>query len=136
MSAGVVTKEECLARHEELMGKLESIERRLFVDNGSPSIQTRLERHDLVIRALLWVVSVVAGTAIAPAFMARESSSGRYLLTYTPPPNGKSCLRYYRREFLGSTRRMFRSTPNMAIALGTPRPGVVLRTSGEPIWRP
>ena len=70
MSAGVVTKEECLARHEELMGKLESIERRLFVDNGSPSIQTRLERHDLVIRALLWVVSVVMGTAIAGAVSA------------------------------------------------------------------
>ena len=70
MSAGVVTKEECLARHEELMEKLDSIERRLFVDNGSPSIQTRLERPDLVIRALLWVVSVVAGTAIAGAVSA------------------------------------------------------------------
>ena len=67
MSAGVVTKEECLARHEELMGKLDSIERRLFVDNGSPSIQTRLARHEMVIHALLWVVSVVMGTAIAGA---------------------------------------------------------------------
>ena len=70
MSAGVVTKEECLARHEELMGKLDSIEKRLFVDNGSPSIQTRLERHEMVIHALLWVVSVVAGTAIAGAVSA------------------------------------------------------------------
>jgi hypothetical protein len=65
-----VTKEECLKRHEELMGKLDGIERRLFVDNGSPSMQTRLERHDLVIRALLWVVSVVLGTAIACAVSA------------------------------------------------------------------
>ena len=65
MGGGVVTKEECLARHEELMAKLDSIERRLFVDNGSPSIQTRLERHEMVIRALLWVVSVVMGTALA-----------------------------------------------------------------------
>ncbi len=65
MSAGVVTKEECLARHEELMEKLDSIERRLFVDNGEPSIQTRLARHEMVIHALLWVVSVVMGTAIA-----------------------------------------------------------------------
>jgi len=70
MSAGVVTKEECLARHEELMGKLDSIERRLFVDNGSPSIQTRLARHEMVIHALLWVVSVVMGTAIAGAVSA------------------------------------------------------------------
>lgn len=43
----------------------ESIEKRLFVDNGTPSIQTRLERHEMVIHALLWVVSVAAGTAIA-----------------------------------------------------------------------
>ena len=70
MGGGAVTKEECLARHEELMAKLDSIERRLFVDNGTPSIQTRLERHDLVIRALLWVVSVAAGTAIAGAVSA------------------------------------------------------------------
>ena len=65
-----VTKEDCLKRHVELMEKLDGIERRLFVDNGSPSIQTRLERHDLVIRALLWVVSVVMGTAIAGAVSA------------------------------------------------------------------
>ena len=70
MSAGVVTKEECLARHEELMEKLDSIERRLFVDNGEPSIQTRLARHEMVIHALLWVVSVVMGTAIAGAVSA------------------------------------------------------------------
>ena len=60
-----VTKDQCALQSAAVLEKLESIERRLFVDNGSPSIQTRLERHDLVIRALLWVVSVVMGTAIA-----------------------------------------------------------------------
>lgn len=60
-----VTKDHCATQSAAVLEKLESIERRLFVDNGSPSIQTRLERHDLVIRALLWVVSVVMGTAIA-----------------------------------------------------------------------
>lgn len=62
-----VTKDHCATQSAAVLEKLESIEKRLFVDNGSPSIQTRLERHDLVIRALLWVVSVVAGTAIAGA---------------------------------------------------------------------
>ena len=38
---------------------------RMFVDNGTPSIQTRLARHEMVIHALLWVMSVAAGTAIA-----------------------------------------------------------------------
>ena len=65
-----VTKDHCAAQSAAVLEKLESIERRLFVDNGTPSIQTRLERHDLVIRALLWVVSVVAGTAIAGAVSA------------------------------------------------------------------
>jgi hypothetical protein len=65
-----VTKDHCATQSAAVLEKLESIERRLFVDNGSPSIQTRLERHDLVIRALLWVVSVVMGTAIAGAVSA------------------------------------------------------------------
>ena len=65
-----VTKDHCAAQSAAVLEKLESIEKRLFVDNGSPSIQTRLERHDLVIRALLWVVSVVMGTAIAGAVSA------------------------------------------------------------------
>ena len=60
-----VTKDQCATQSAAVLEKLESIERRLFVDNGSPSIQTRLERHDMVIHALLWVVSVAAGTAIA-----------------------------------------------------------------------
>jgi hypothetical protein len=65
-----VTKDHCATQSAAVLEKLESIERRLFVDNGSPSIQTRLERHELVIRALLWVVSVVMGTAIAGAVSA------------------------------------------------------------------
>jgi hypothetical protein len=70
MMSEYVTKDHCATQSAAVLEKLESIERRLFVDNGSPSIQTRLERHDLVIRALLWVVSVVMGTAIAGAVSA------------------------------------------------------------------
>lgn len=62
-----VTKDQCALQSAAVLEKLESIERRLFVDNGTPSIQTRLERHEMVIHALLWVVSVAAGTAIAGA---------------------------------------------------------------------
>jgi len=65
-----VTKDQCALQSAAVLEKLESIEKRLFVDNGSPSIQTRLERHEMVIHALLWVVSVVAGTAIAGAVSA------------------------------------------------------------------
>jgi len=65
MGDGHVTAEECEARHGALMEKLESIERRLFVDNGSLSVQTRLARHEMVIRAILWVVTVLGGAAAA-----------------------------------------------------------------------
>ncbi len=65
-----VTKEECAAQHAAVLAKLESIESRLFVDNGHTSMQTRLARHEMVIRALLWVVSVVVGTVIAGAVSA------------------------------------------------------------------
>ena len=70
MAERVVTYSECLERHEELLGKLDGIEKRLFRDNGTLSIQTRLDRHENVIRALLWVVSVAVGTAIAGAVSA------------------------------------------------------------------
>lgn len=65
-----VTKDHCASHSAAVLEKLESIERRLFVDNGSLSMQTRLARHEMVIRALLWVVSVVVGTAIAGAVSA------------------------------------------------------------------
>jgi len=67
MQYGAVTYGACLERHEELLGKLDSIEKRLFRDNGCLSIQTRLDRHDNVIRALMWVVTVAGGTGIALA---------------------------------------------------------------------
>lgn len=60
---GHVTAAECAARHGALMEKLESIEKRLFVDNGATSVQTRLERHEMVIRAILWAVSALGGAA-------------------------------------------------------------------------
>ncbi len=44
---------------------LELIERRLFKDNGTFSIQTRLDRHERVLRVLLWAASVMAGTLLA-----------------------------------------------------------------------
>lgn len=65
-----VTTDQCATQSAAVLEKLESIEKRLFVDNGTPSIQTRLERHEMVIHALLWVVSVVMGTAIAGAVSA------------------------------------------------------------------
>jgi hypothetical protein len=46
---------------KELFDKLDSIEKRLFRDNGTISIQTRLYRHEQVIRGVLWALSVIGG---------------------------------------------------------------------------
>jgi len=67
-----VTKDTCeatssqlLESQEQLHTKLDSIEKRLFRDNGSVSIQTRLDRHEQVQRLLLWIVGIIGGTLLA-----------------------------------------------------------------------
>ena len=49
------------AESARIFEKLELIERRLFRDNGTISIQTRLDRHEQVIRGVLWALSVIGG---------------------------------------------------------------------------
>ena len=61
MSDDYVTHAECSEVNRRVLEKLASIERRLFKDNGTLSIQTRLDRHEQVIRAILWVLSVIGG---------------------------------------------------------------------------
>ena len=50
---------------EKLYEKMDSIEKRLFRDNGTLSVQTRLDRHEQVIRGLIWALSVVGGSLLA-----------------------------------------------------------------------
>ena len=56
-----------LVSHMKLHRKLDSIEKRLFKDNGHVSVQTRLDRHEQVLRALLWVVGLVVGVTVTAA---------------------------------------------------------------------
>ncbi len=56
-----ITQKACEEVSHRIFAKLESIERRLFKDNGTISIQTRLDRHEQVIRAILWALSVIGG---------------------------------------------------------------------------
>jgi len=59
------TSEMMMEKQQELLVKLESIEKRLFRDNGSVSMQTRLDRHDQALRLLLWVTGIIGGTLLA-----------------------------------------------------------------------
>ena len=72
----LVTTEVCTKRHGALMEKLDSIEKRLFVDNGSLSIQTRLARHELAIRAILWVATLSGGAGAALLVRAIAAAAG------------------------------------------------------------
>ena len=65
----------CSDTSSRILAKLDSIERRLFKDNGTVSIQTRLDRHEQVIRAILWALSVIGG-----AFLTSLVVSGLFLL--------------------------------------------------------
>ncbi len=59
-----VTQRHCGEIASKVLAKLEAIERRLFHDNGTLSIQTRIDRHEQILKGLLWVTSVTVGTAL------------------------------------------------------------------------
>jgi len=55
--------------HREILDKMDAIEKRLFHDNGTLSIQTRIERHEQILKALLWATSIVVGTLLTAGVM-------------------------------------------------------------------
>jgi hypothetical protein len=55
--------------HRQILAKMEAIERRLFKDNGTLSIQTRIERHEQILKVLLWATSIVVGTVLTCGVM-------------------------------------------------------------------
>ena len=72
-----VTGRDCETISARIFAKLDSIEKRLFRDNGTLSIQTRLDRHEQVIRAVLWALSVIGGI-----FLAMVAGSVVFLLRF------------------------------------------------------
>ena len=64
-----VTREEFGDVIRRVFEKLESMEKRLFKDNGTLSIQTRIERHEQILRVLLWALSIIVGTVLTSAIM-------------------------------------------------------------------
>jgi len=69
MSGDYVTHAECGEVSRRVLEKLDSIEQRLFKDNGTLSIQTRIERHEQILRALLWALAIIVGTVLTSAVM-------------------------------------------------------------------
>ena len=52
-----------LKRMEKAQSKfgedLSSVHKKLYIDNGAPSIQTKIDRNTGVIKALVWVVGIL-----------------------------------------------------------------------------
>ena len=48
---------------------MDTIEKRLFHDNGTTSMQTRIERHEQILKGLLWASSIIVGTILTSAVM-------------------------------------------------------------------
>ena len=69
MSGDYVTHAECGEVSRRVLEKLDSIEQRLFKDNGTLSIQTRIERHEQILRALLWALAIIVGTVLTSTVM-------------------------------------------------------------------
>ena len=69
MSGNYVTHEECSESSRMVLEKLDSIEKRLFRDNGTLSIQTRIERHEQILNVLLWATAIVVGTVLTSGVM-------------------------------------------------------------------
>ena len=55
----------CREQFEGINDKLDEIHKRLFIDNGSPCIQTRLDRNERMWKIMVWLVSLVCAASIA-----------------------------------------------------------------------
>ena len=49
---------------QPLSEKMDVMNKRLFVDNGTVSIQTRIDRHTRILNVLVWVVAVCVSTSL------------------------------------------------------------------------
>ena len=56
---------DCKDKFDVMFGKLDAIHNRLFVDNGSPCIQSRLNRTERLISIVMWIVCVITAAIIA-----------------------------------------------------------------------
>ena len=59
-----VTQGRCDKHVEEMSRKLDQIHRGLFIDNGKPCHQTRLDRHDRMLSLVAWISGVLCVTMV------------------------------------------------------------------------
>jgi len=55
----------CKEQFAIINGKLDKMNNRLFLDNGAPCHQTRIDRHDRLLKVGIWLVGLVCAASIA-----------------------------------------------------------------------
>ena len=67
----LVTSEECRERNNAVLHAVQALENRLFHDNGTLSIQSRINKHsDAIgtIKRLMWIAIIALASAAAAVF--------------------------------------------------------------------
>lgn len=54
----------CKGEFAELNTKLDDIHRKLYIDNGAESIQSRLNRYERWIRGMAWLCGIAASASV------------------------------------------------------------------------
>lgn len=54
----------CKPAFEEILAEVRDLKKRLFIDNGIESVQSRLNKHDRVIKIWCWIICVVGVATI------------------------------------------------------------------------
>ena len=82
------------AQYSKINGKLDNMHDRMFIDNGKPSIQTRLDRNER-----MWKFTTIIVTMICAAFIAQIARSvydhmnkDRTEIIYRQDPNSQTAL--------------------------------------------
>ena len=60
----------CKGEFDKINSKLDALHNRLFLDNGSPCIQTRLDRNERMWKVTMWIVTVVCAASIVQSARA------------------------------------------------------------------
>ena len=55
----------CKPAFDEILLEIRDLKKRLFIDNGMDSVQSRLNKHDRVIKIWCWVIGVIGATVLS-----------------------------------------------------------------------
>ena len=64
MSGEYMTRKACDRKHQQLLDAINTLNDRLYKDNGRRSIQSIINDHDRILRVLMWVVTVTGAAII------------------------------------------------------------------------